>query len=383
MKVLLTIHHELNPDAGAPGATLKVGQHYQQLGHDVQYYSFDDLPQQLPGLAKGMLFPEFVAARVAVLAKQNTVDVIDASTGDAWIWGKFLHDKRHNQPLLVTQSHGLEHVGHLSSLEEAQRSNLKLSWKYPVYHGGFRLWEVATSLRCADLVFMLNRHDAEYSINHLRVEPDRVHLVPNGIPKAFIGLPFEPPPVSNSSTLRIAQVGSYIPRKGVQYSVPALSNILTCYPEVEVSFLGTGCDAEKVYADFAPDVRDRVQVIPSYSHEHLPALLQGHHILLFPSLSEGFPLAIPEAMACGLAPVSSDIPGPTEIVEHETNGLLIPVRDSQAIEHALEKLITNRSYLAQLCRSAYDTAQHYSWAAIAQKRIAIYQAALDRKRQLQ
>ena len=383
MEILLTIHHYLDPNAGAAGVTLNLGKEYEKLGIKVSYYSFDNLPEKLPELIKSLLFPEFVAIHIKKLVQHNTVDIVDASTGDAWVWGKLWNRSNHGLPVLATQSHGLEHVGHVQTLAEAQRRKQHLSWKYPLYHGGFRLWEVACSMRCSDLVFMLNQHDADYAISHLNVDINRVNLIPNGIPEAFINLPFEPISESSNSILRIVQVGSYIARKGVQYSVPVLNTILTRYPEVEVSFLGTGCDAEKVYADFAPDVRDRVQVIPSYSHEHLPALLQGHHILLFPSLSEGFPLAIPEAMACGLAPVSSDIPGPTEIVEHETNGLLIPVRDSQAIEHALEKLITNRSYLAQLCRSAYDTAQHYSWAAIAQKRIAIYQAALDRKRQLQ
>lgn len=379
MKVLLTIHQYLDPNAGAAGATLKVGHHYEQLGHDVQYYSFDDLPHQLSGVAKGVLFPEFVTARIAALAQQKAVDVINASTGDSWIWGKFLHNKRQNQPLLVTQSHGLEHLIHLSCLEEAKRGNLKLSWKYPFYNGSFRLWAVATSLRCSDLVFMLNQHEVEYAVNHLQVEPERVHFVPNGIPEAFIGLAFNPPSISDSSALRIALVGTYIPRKGVQYSVPALNQILTRRPDVKVSFFGTRCSAEKVYVDFEPTVRDRVQVIPHYSHEHLPILLQGHHILLFPSLSEGFPLAIPEAMACSLAPVATNIHGHTEIVEHENNGLLIPTHDSQAIEHNLEILINNRPYLAQLCRSAYETAQRYSWVNIAQKRLAIYEAALDKK----
>jgi hypothetical protein len=156
MRILLTIHHDLNPNAGAPGATWQLGQEYQKLGHEVQYYTFDNLPDKLSGLVKSIMFPGFVASQISALVKKQAVDVVDASTGDAWIWAKMRRSSRENSPLLVTRSHGLEHSMHLENLEEARRGNLHLSWKYPLYHGGFRLWEVATSIRYADLVLLLN-----------------------------------------------------------------------------------------------------------------------------------------------------------------------------------------------------------------------------------
>jgi len=380
MKILFIIHHELDPNAGAAGATLKLGQEYEKLGYQVQYYSFDHLPDRLSELTKSIVFPEFVAAHIAKLCRDQAIDVVNASTGDAWVWGRMLRRfTGKHQPLLVTQSHGLEHVAHLECLAEARQGNLPLSWKYPLYHGGFRLWEVTASLRCADLVFMLNQRDVEYAIHPLKVAPERIHRLPNGIPDTFLNLPFEPTPEPNAA-IYIAQVGSYIARKGIHYGVPALNAILARHPNVKVSFLGTKCAEASVYEDFEPEVRDRIRVISSFSHEDLPILLRGHQILLFPSLSEGFPLAVPEAMACGLAPVSTNIPGPTEMVVDEENALLVPVRDSQAIENALERLIVDRHHLDSLRRNAYATAQQYSWAAIAQRQLSIYQAALERKR---
>ena len=61
MKILLTIHHHLDPNSGAPGVTWKLGQEYQKLGHEVEYYSFDKLPH-LPGMVESMMFPEFLAS---------------------------------------------------------------------------------------------------------------------------------------------------------------------------------------------------------------------------------------------------------------------------------------------------------------------------------
>jgi glycosyltransferase involved in cell wall biosynthesis len=271
----------------------------------------------------------------------------------------------------------LEHIVHLEQLESAKQGKLHLSWKYPLYHGGYRLWEVATSLRCADLVFQRNHHDLEYATEQLGIKPEQSHVVPYGIPETFINLPFEPSSESTAAPLAIALVATYLPRKGIDYSIPALNTILERYPQVTVSMLGTSCPAEKVHADFWPDLRDRVYVLPHYHHDELPTLLQEHQIKLFPSLAEGFGIVLIEAMACGLAPITTAIDGPKEIVSDGEDGILIPPRDRQAIEQALERLISDRPYLEKLRRQAYDTAQNYSWRSVAQQQLALYEKALN------
>jgi glycosyltransferase involved in cell wall biosynthesis len=380
MKILLTIHHELDPNAGAPGVTWQLGQQYQMLGHDVQFYSFDNLPPEIVGKVKPVVFPWFVATHISKLIKQQNIDVVDASTGDAWAWIKMFKNSTKNSPVLVTRVHGLEHTSHLQNLEESQRGKLNLSWRYGLYGGGFRLWEVKTSLRYSDLVLQLNRHDLDYAIEKLGVKSERSLLVDNGISEAFFNIPFEPTPVSKDLPICIAQIGTYLPRKGTKYSVPALNAILARYPQVKVSFLGTGVSEADVHADFEQSVRNRIQVIPFYSHEQLPTLLKGHQIKLFPTLFEGFSVAIIEAMACGLAPVTTSIAAPETLIRDSDNAIIIPPRDYQAIEQALERLVLDRPYLEKLRRHAHATAQLYSWARIARDTLAMYEEALYQKK---
>ena len=378
MKILLTIHHHLDRNAGAPGITWRLGQEYQKLGHEVHYYSFDNLPHKLPEMVESMMFPEFLASHLLTLSQKQAVDVVDASTGDAWVWAKL--PRRENSPVLVTRSHGLEHIMHLENLEEARLGKLHLSWKYPLYHGGFRLWEVVNSLRDADLSLFSNRYDLEYAVEKLGVAVERASVFENGIPEAFLNLPFEPTPEAEDAVIRIAILATYIPRKGIHYGVPALHKILARYPQVEVSFMGTGCPEAQVYNDFEPSLRDRIRVVPRYQHETLPELLRGYQIKLFPTLSEGFSVALMDAIACGLAPVTTTTPGPIEVVRDGENGILVPPRDSEAIVQALERLITNRPYLEKLRRNAYTTAQKYSWERIARDTLTLYEAALSHKR---
>jgi hypothetical protein len=104
MKILLTIHHNLDPNTGAPGSTLKLGQEYQKLGHQVEYYSFDNRPSWIHAKFKSLVFAWFVAVRIVNRCRQQAVEIIDASTGNAWIWGE-IRRKFHNKlPLIVGQT---------------------------------------------------------------------------------------------------------------------------------------------------------------------------------------------------------------------------------------------------------------------------------------
>ncbi|MBW4539346.1 MAG: glycosyltransferase family 4 protein [Myxacorys chilensis ATA2-1-KO14] len=381
MKTLFTCQYPFDPNSGAAGVTWRLGQEFKQLGHEVEFYSLNDLPKLHP-LLKFMSFPAFVARHISQQLQHNPIDVIDTCTGDAWIWATLMqkfHQTCQPRPLLVARSHGLEHIQHLDFLEEARRGNLELGWKYSMYRGSIRLWEAATSMRCADLVLLLNQRDRDYAIEQLGVHPDRAHIVANGISDTMLNLPFEPTPAAGES-LRIAQVSSYIIRKGIQYGTPALNAILSRYPHVELSLLGTECPVEQVYADFAPEVRDRVKVVPYYVNDTLPTLLKGHHIKFFPTISEGFGIALVEAMACGLAPITTNTPGPVGIVQDGEDALVVPVGDQAALEKALERLIHDRALLDRLRHSAYQTAQRFGWSHIAQDNLRYYEKADASKR---
>jgi glycosyltransferase involved in cell wall biosynthesis len=135
-----------------------------------------------------------------------------------------------------------------------------------------------------------------------------------------------------------------------------------------------------VLAEFPAPLRDRVEVVPSYTHERLVGLLEGHGVLISASLAEGFSLALPEAMACGLAPVVTDLSAARAIVRDGENGLLVPPRDPEALAAALLRVDRDRDLLDRLRRAAHATAQSHSWAAIARATAELYERALSRLR---
>ena len=79
----MTIHHELDAQAGAPGATLRLAEEFGRRGHRVDVYSFDDLPRRLGGRGRAVAFPHLVRRRVRAASARQPYDVVDASSGDS------------------------------------------------------------------------------------------------------------------------------------------------------------------------------------------------------------------------------------------------------------------------------------------------------------
>lgn len=108
-----------------------------------------------------------------------------------------------------------------------------------------------------------------------------------------------------------------------------------------------------------------------------PRLLAAFDVFALPSLSEGLPLVIPEAMACGLPVVSTAVGGiPNVVIEGET-GYLVPPGDEGALREKLVALCRDRAKAARMGQAGLQRAlREYSAERMAQEYIALYRRAL-------
>lgn len=106
----------------------------------------------------------------------------------------------------------------------------------------------------------------------------------------------------------------------------------------------------------------------------IPEILAGTDIYAFPTLQEGFPNSLLEAMSAGCAVVASDFPGNLEVATHERNALITPMRDSVALTAAIERLLDDEALATRLGRQARaDIEDNFSLATYACKMTDLYE----------
>ncbi|HEY3520970.1 MAG TPA: glycosyltransferase family 4 protein [Rhodanobacteraceae bacterium] len=87
--------------------------------------------------------------------------------------------------------------------------------------------------------------------------------------------------------------------------------------------------------------------------DDMAALYASVDIVVLPTFyREGLPTSLIEAAACGLPLITTDMPGCREVVQHETDGLLVPPRDSKALAQAIERLLDSTTLCSRLGEAA-------------------------------
>jgi glycosyltransferase involved in cell wall biosynthesis len=110
--------------------------------------------------------------------------------------------------------------------------------------------------------------------------------------------------------------------------------------------------------------------------EDVPAILAASDLLLAPSWEEPFGRAIVEAMAMGVPVIATDVGGPTEILEHRVDGLLLPPRNADVWAEAIRDLLTRPEDLLEMGRRAREHAGRFGVGRHVQEVLEVYLEAL-------
>lgn len=353
LRILMSADCPSDPNLGVPGVMHSLAEEYRKSGHEVRM-RFRDTPGRLGGMLFGW--------KLSRSADVAWADVVDSHAVDAWPLCS-----RRIRPVVVARSHGLELSMHRKFVQANQAGQLRLGPIYWLYRGSLRLRFERNAVRRADATLVLNESDRRICLDELGGDPSRVHLVPNGFPPGFLSRPAK-------KTCGVAFVGSWLARKGNDVAVRAIGEILRARPEQTILLAGTGVPERDLLADFPEDLRDRLVVRSKFERRDLPDLLEDRGILLFPSRSEGYPLSLVEAMACGLVPVASRIPGVVEVVEDGISGRLVETGDASGFAEAVLGLQRDPVRLAALGSGARDRIRSTGWDAIARSQLALYHA---------
>ena len=114
-------------------------------------------------------------------------------------------------------------------------------------------------------------------------------------------------------------------------------------------------------------------VFPGYvPAADMPKLYTGATVFIYPSLYEGFGLPVLEAMASGVAVISSNVSSIPEITGDAA--LLVDPLDTEGMSEALEKLLTDENYRKKLAERGLKRAEEFSWEKCARQTLEVYRA---------
>jgi glycosyltransferase involved in cell wall biosynthesis len=110
----------------------------------------------------------------------------------------------------------------------------------------------------------------------------------------------------------------------------------------------------------------------------MAALFASADMVVLPSYREGLPKSLIEAAACALPLVTTDAPGCREVVTHEVDGLLVPVKHATALANAIERLHQNPAWAHQLGLAARARAlREFDERIVIGETLAVYREVLE------
>jgi glycosyltransferase involved in cell wall biosynthesis len=133
--------------------------------------------------------------------------------------------------------------------------------------------------------------------------------------------------------------GRLVYYKGVEYLVQAMQNL----PEAHLIVVGRGVFQDKL-TEIAATCPNNISFVPFLPQDDLTAMYQACDIFVLPSVenSEAYGLVQLEAMACGKPVITCDLPtGVTYVNQDGVTGLVVPVKSSEALAHAIKTLINH------------------------------------------
>ena len=138
---------------------------------------------------------------------------------------------------------------------------------------------------------------------------------------------------------RLITVAMLTKLKGLDVLLKAVHSI----PDVELLVVGDGperANLERLAKSL--ELRDKVKFLGEVPHSEVWRHMLSSSVFVLPSLSEGLPRALLEAMACGLFIVASEVGGIPEVMRNGWNGILVEPRNPEVLREAIEKAIADK-----------------------------------------
>jgi glycosyltransferase involved in cell wall biosynthesis len=198
---------------------------------------------------------------------------------------------------------------------------------------------------------------ADFASNVMRLRRDKLSVIPNGVDYQRFA-------TASSADLRslgipdgsrvIISVARLDEQKGIAFLLEAAETVCQDDPNAHFLIAGDGPDRARLTAIAEQrGVTNNVHFVGN--RDDVSNMLAASDLFVLPSLWEGMPNALLEAMAAGLPVIATDVEGSRELIESGVNGLLVPAASPVPLAAAIRSILGNVQFGATLARASQNT----------------------------
>ena len=231
-----------------------------------------------------------------------------------------------------------------------------------------------------DIAIAVSKSTAEFLIKARQLPPDKVKTVYLGVPLDEFSRSRSPQEIADArrelhvapDEFAVGTVTRLHDSKGNSYLVDAAAIVLRERPRTKFYVVGEG--------PLLPDLQQQAQarglgerfVFHGFAKD-VAAVVSAFDLSVFPSLWEGTPLTVFEALAMGKPIVATDADGLLDVLAHDRDAVIVPKRDANALAQAMVRMMDDDALRARLGAGARRTGQQYDIAVFVRKMEQLYE----------
>ncbi|MCX5798132.1 MAG: glycosyltransferase family 4 protein, partial [Proteobacteria bacterium] len=226
-------------------------------------------------------------------------------------------------------------------------------------------------ITCSDRLIILCTQSREEALKE-GFSISQIVQIPNGVDTDY----FKPSLNNKRTDNKITFIGRLDHWKGVHILIPAFKKLRDMGIDAHLDIIGDGPDRDKLEI-MAKDSGLQKAITFHGAVHGVATYLQESAIFVLPSLSEGLPNVMLEAMACALPVITTKVGGIVDIIKHGKNGMLVDAGNPDQLCNAMKHLLTDKKLATTLGREARRTIEEgFSIDCVVDQYVTLYENLL-------
>jgi glycosyltransferase involved in cell wall biosynthesis len=286
---------------------------------------------------------------LAKLYKTVKPDIIHLNSSKAGVIGSLARLLVKGQMLTVYTAHGWTYLEPL-----------------PFYQRWLYLLMEKISVHLRDATIVLSEKEKNIALQYGTAKKDSVYVIPNGIDLNKIKLLSREEArkkldIKDIGYLTIGVIANLYKTKGLKHLIEAINILKNKYSISNIKTIITGEGHERKNLETQVkklNLENNIYLVGAKDNAY--QYLKAFDLFVLPSVKEGFPYVILEAMAAGLPIVATKVGALPEIINEKENGPLVPPADPEALAQAINNLLADSELREKIKQNNPETVKKYS-----------------------